>query len=476
MKRRLAFPAVAAMLLAGCAAVPHDPPQVAQVQEGAIGLDHATATVNADWWTAFGDPQLDRLVAMGLAGNPSLEGALARVRAAQAVVAAEHAGLLPQVKGSAQVSRARIGDKLLPPPVGGSTANIALGTASLGWDLDIFGRQRAVVHRASATADAARFDVAEARLALSVSIAQSYVGLARATRLMQVADGFVQTRQQALGFAQSRVKNHLSSEFDLRQAETLLAQAQQALTQAVQQRDILVHALTALVGRGADFYPEIAAPTLVLDHAPVVPELLPADLLGRRPDLLAGQARIDATAEGRKAARAAFLPDINISALAGLASVGLGNFFTGGAGAFSVGPALSLPIFEGGRLSAQYRGATADLDAAVADYDDSVLGAVREAADAITNVRSADETLAEQDRVVHGLRETVRLDQVRVRTGLGSQLDAIDSGFRLLQAEQDLVGLQADALDRRIQLVAALGGGFDPTRPLPAAPASDTHS
>jgi NodT family efflux transporter outer membrane factor (OMF) lipoprotein len=348
--------------------------------------------------------------------------------------------------------------------------------ANLDWDLDLFGRQHSMVRQAAASADAARLDAAEARLAISVSIAQTYVGLARANRLIEVANGFVETRQKALGYAQSRVKSELASQFELRQAQTLLAEAEQAQTQATQQRDVLIHALAALVGRGADFYPQIEKPTLALNAPPVVPELLPADLLGRRPDLLAGQARIDAAVQGRKAARAAFLPDINITALAGIASVGLSNFFTSGAGSFNAGPGISLPIFEGGRLRAEYRGATADLDGAVADYDNAVLGAIRESADAITNVRSADEDLAEQSRVVAGLRDTVRLDQVRVSTGLGSQLDAIDSGFRLLEAEQALVGLQADALDRRIQLIAALGGGFDANGPHQAAAAQDPRS
>ncbi len=476
MRRLIGFPAIVAMLLAGCATVPKAQPQVAQVQDETLGLSAGTAAIAGDWWTAFGDPQLDRLIDAGVSGNPSLAGALARVRAAEAQIENERAGLLPQITASGQINRARIGDAIAPPPIGGSDGNIAIAGGSLKWDLDLFGRQHAMVRQAAATAEAVALDAAQARLTLSVSIAQTYVSLARAEQLIRVANGFVQTRQKALGFAQSRVRNQLGTQFEIKQAETLLAQAEQAGTQAAQQRDALVHALAALIGRGADFYPRISAPTLRLDVAPVVPAILPADLLGRRPDLLAGQARIDAAVQGRKVARDAFLPDVSISALAGLTAVGLGNFFTGGAFSYSVGPAVRVPIFEGGRLRAQYRGATADLDYAIADYDDAVVSAVRDAADAITNVRAADQALGEQARVVQGLRDTVRLDQVRVRTGLGSQLDSIDSGFRLLQAEQDLVGLQADALTRRVQLVAALGGGFDPTRPLVAAPVPDTKS
>jgi NodT family efflux transporter outer membrane factor (OMF) lipoprotein len=476
MKRVLAFPAIAAMLLAGCASVPKVQPQVAQVQEQSLGLGGETPAIDAAWWSAYGDPQLDRLVEAGLAGNPSLASALARVRLAQAQVETEHSGLLPHLSGSAQLDRGRIADKFLPPPVGGSDANIAIAVTNFSWDLDVFGRQHAAVRQAQASVQAAALDVAAARLTLSVSITQTYIGLTQADQLIRVADGFVQTRQRALGFAQSRVRNQLGSQFDIKQAETLLAQAEQARTQAEQQRDTLVHALAALIGRGADFYPQIAAPTLRLDQAPGVPDMLPADLLGRRPDLVAGQARIEAAVQGRKVAKDAFLPNISISGLAGLTAIGLGNFFTGGAFSYSVGPAVSLPIFQGGKLRAQYKGATADLDGAVADYDNAVVGAVREASDAITNVRSSDRDLAEQARVVQGLRDTVRLDEVRVRTGLGSQLDAIDSGFRLLQAEQQLVDMQADALTRRVQLVAALGGGFDPSKPIVAASAPDTQS
>lgn len=470
MTRALAFPALAALLLAGCASVPHAAPQVTQVAPATLGLGTSSDAHIADnWWTAFGDPQLDKLIAMGLAGNPDLDAALARVRAAQAQVQAANGELLPSVNGSVQVSRAHIAERLLPPPIGGSTGNMGIAVASLGWDLDLFGRHHDLLRQAASSAQAAQLDAASARLAISVSIAQTYVGLAQAERLIQVSDGFVQTRQQALDLVNNRIRSQLASQFDLTQAQTLLAEAQQARVRAVQQRDVLIHALAALVGRGADFYPEIAAPTLALAQPLAVPDALPADLLARRPDLLAGQARIDAAMQGRKAAAAAFLPDVSISALAGLTSIGLENVFKGSAISALGGVGVSLPIFEGGKLRAQYRGATADLDLAVASYNKSVFGAVHEASDSITNVRAADADVASQAAIVNGLRETVQLDRVRVDTGLGSRLDAVESGFRLLEAEQDLVTLQAQALARRIQLIAALGGGFDPAAPLQAS-------
>jgi len=452
---------LSALLLASCAAVPHDQPVVTKVAATTVGVGPETPTIDARWWDSFGDPQLGRLIDAGLSANPSLDAALARVRSAQAEIAVRHADQLPQINGDASLTGLRYNEHyLIPPPYAGTDRAVGQVQAGLNWDLDLFGRQRALVAKARSSAEAAQLDADAARLTISTSIAQTYIGLARAERQIAVADGFVDTRKQSLAYVQSRTRNDLGNQIEVRTAETLLAEAEQAKVRAERQRDLLIHALAALAGRGADFYPSITAPTLALDTPPTVPEVLPADLLGRRPDLLAAEARIDAAVAGRKVARAEFMPDINLQAVAGFAAIGLGNVFTGGASTYGGGAALHLPIFEAGKLRAQYRGATADLDLAVADYNEGVLQAVRETSDALTGIQAADADLAQQKRVVAGLRDTVRLDGVRVSTGLASKLDAIDSGFRLLEAEQALVDLQADALVRRVQLVAALGGGF----------------
>ncbi|WP_204259689.1 efflux transporter outer membrane subunit [Lichenicola cladoniae] len=471
------LPISAALLLAGCAGMSHSLPQVAQLKGGALGLDSRSVSIDAKWWTEFGDPQLDRLVEAGLAGNPTLDSALARVRSAEAAVSVQHAGQLPQVSADGQVLDERFSERyIIPPPYGGTTQWVPTAQVNFSWDIDLFGRQRALLAQARSQADAARLDTAAARLTISTSVAQAYVGLAQAYEQVRVAESFVSTRQRALAYTEAQFHSQLASQFDLSTAETLLAVAQRAGVLARTQRDVLVHALARLVGRGADFYASVTPPTLSLDRPPPVPDLLPADLLGRRPDLLAGQDRIDAALSGRRVARADFLPDINLQGLVGLSALGLGPFFGPAAATFGGGGAIHVPIFEGGKLRARYRGATADLDQAVADYNSSVLDAVRGTADALTQVRSADADLAQQDQVVAGLRDTVRLNQVRITTGLGSRLDAIDSGFRLLEAEQTLVDLQANTLTRRVQLIAALGGGFRPPRATAPAHAAQQHS
>lgn len=422
------------------------------------------AALAPDWWTALGDRQLDAIMAAALAGNPSLDAAMARLRAARAMLAESDAAAAPQVALDASLQRQRLsGRSTIPPPYAGSTLWIASAQAALDWNLDLFGRQVALIAQAGSSLRAAELDAAAARLALTASVAAAYVDLASAYALADVARDLVASREQSLRLANTRIRTGLASDFEARTGETLLAEARQALVRAEAGRALAVHALAALAGRGADFYAGVTCPSFDAARLAALPQALPADLLGRRPDLLAGQARIEAALAGRTAARADFYPNLDLRALIGLASVGIGNFFTPDARTYGAGPALHLPLFDGGRLRAQYAGAGARVDLAVADYDQAVLRAVREAADALTQVKASGDDLLEQRRILVGLEATIRLDRTRIRTGLGSQLDILETGTRVLAARQAEAGLVADAALRRIQLLTALGGGFTPS-------------
>jgi NodT family efflux transporter outer membrane factor (OMF) lipoprotein len=265
----------------------------------------------------------------------------------------------------------------------------------------------------------------------------------------------------------------LSSDIDVRAADTLLAQARQALIEAQGQRETVIHALALLAGRGADYYGTIQPTHIKLDAVLPLPAALPADLLARRPDILSARASIAAAAAGRQVARKAFYPNINLLGLAGLQALGIGNLFSSDASTYGVGAAVHLPIFEGGKLKADYAGATAQVDAAIAGYNQTVLGAVRETADALTRAKTLGEALAEQQAAANGLAEVQRLNAVRVSTGLDSRLDLIGSDVRLLAARQQTVNLQADKAVAQIQLLVAVGGGFDPVA---ATASADTRT
>ena len=458
-------PFAAALLLGGCA-IPASRPQLTPTQPAGLALNAAPApAIDAAWWRSFGDPQLDRLVGDALAGNPSLSAALARVRQAQAVLATRRADDGPNVTLDAQEQYARLsGRYTIPPPYAGTTRFAGQTAFNLAWDLDLFGRQAAAVAGARASVRAAALDVAAARLALAGSVVQTYLDLARAERQAAIARATIATRENTVRLVQVRIRNRLASNLESEAATTLLAQARQALVRAEGARALDTDALAALAGRGVDYPATIGAARVNFDAGLPIPTRVPADLLARRPDLAAGLARIDAAAAGRQVARKAFLPDVNLSAIAGFQAIGLGNLVSLDAGTIGAGPAIHVPIFDNGRLKADLVGATAAVDLATADYNDRVVAAVREAADALARIRELGADRARQAEVVRGYTQTGRLNAIRVSAGLDSKLDLVDNDVRQLAAEQDSATLAADAAIARIQLVLALGGGFDPTQ------------
>jgi NodT family efflux transporter outer membrane factor (OMF) lipoprotein len=465
--------AIAASLLAGCV-TPHVGPKEQALESAAIGLTGPGVAPANTWWRSLNDPQLDRIMDAALAGNPTLDEAFARLRLASAGVEAAHAGVSPQIGVDADEQRERLsGDYVIPPPYAGTDRWVGSTQASLSWTLDFAGKQRALISQARNSATAAALDAAAARIALTGAVAEGYAGLTRAELQIRIAQEFVQSRRQSLDLAHTRSRNNLTSDFDIRAAETLLAEAQRSLDKAKGDRASMVHALAALAGRGADAYADIAPPTLDLDAALPLPASLPANLLDRRPDILAARARIDAASAGRKAARADFYPSVDLKAFLGVSAVGMGSLLTSKALTYGAGPAVHAPVFEGGRLRAQYKGAAAELDAATASYDALALRAVQEAADALTGVEATAAQAADQRKILNGLAETVRLDQVRVRSGLGTQLDILASGDRLLEGRQTQADLDAEGLTRRIQLLIALGGDFNPQTPVQLAAAED---
>ncbi len=458
---------VVAALLAGACAVPHSPPAVTPIAPASLGLSGPVAPVIADrWWTGFGDPQLDRLVADATAGNPTLDAALARVSQAQAVLASRNADKGPDVTldGSAQVARLS-GRYTIPPPFAGSVRFVGQAQANLNWNLDLFGRQKAAIEGARASTQAAALDLSAARLAIAGSVVQTYIDLARAEAEAVIARRTIATRQESLRLVNVRIRNRLVSNLQATAAQTLLAQAQTALVRAEGSRALATNALAALAGRGPDYAAAIRPATLDLDAALPLPAQVPADLLARRPDIAAGLARIDAAAAGRQVARRAFYPNVNLAALAGFQAVGLGNLFSLDAGTAGAGPAIHLPLFDNGRLKADLAGATAALDLATADYNDRVVGAVKEASDVIALVGNLAQQRARTTEVVRGFGETNRLNAIRVSSGLDSKLDLVDNDVRLLDAELAQANLAAEAARQRVALVLALGGGFIPQEP-----------
>ncbi|NBC36734.1 efflux transporter outer membrane subunit [Novosphingobium sp. FSY-8] len=469
----LGVSALGAGLLVGCAAVPHggprDAPRLHAASAAGMGLnaDAPPVIVAPDWWHGLNDPQLDRIIADALEGNPGLQQAMARLATAQSAIETARARQLPSASAGASTEYQRFSEKsIYPPPYAGNWYWMSNATGDVSWSLDIAGRQKAMVDAAAAHVRASGLETQAARVALAGSIAQTYVNLARAEAQAGLARDFVTSREAGLKVVQARVQAQLATGIDVAAAQTLLAEARQAQVRAEGARDLMVHALAALAGRGADYYATITAPTLRLDTPMVVPQVLPADLLARRADIQAARQRIEMASAAQRVARAAFYPDVDLHAFVGASALGLGSLATPGALTAGAGPAVHLPLFQGGALRARYRAATAGIDQMIATYNETVVGAVRDTADALsaiqTNARDADQARA----VIAGLERTVALDHVRLQSGLAMRLDVLNAGERLLAARQGAVDIAADGQIRRIQLLIALGGGFTP---IPAA-------
>jgi NodT family efflux transporter outer membrane factor (OMF) lipoprotein len=453
-----------ASTLAGCVSTPPTDPQVKPLETARLGLDGAgPARAQTEWWKAFKDPQIDRLAAQVMANNPTLQGALARMRSAEAVLASNRTADYPQVDLNAQEQRIRFSkDYIIPPPYGGTWRWYGQVTANMTWNLDFWGKQAALIEQAQGSAAAAALDVAAAHLAIGGAFAQTYIGLVQAYQDADIADATVKDRQTILQLTEGRARQGLESEAAVEQARAILGAAKVEQTRIAAQRDTLVHALAALAGQGAEAYASITRPQPQLDTALPLPDRLPVDLLSRRPDILAAQARIRAATAGREAAHAEFYPDINLVALAGFQAIGLSNLIGGNSLTYGAGPAIHMPLFDAGRIRAQYAGATAGLDQAVADYNNAVLGAVRQTADALTQVKALTEQRRQQADVLASAQRALSLAESRYKSGLSTQIEVLTAESTLLSARQAMAAIVAQLATQRVTLLLCVGGAFEP--------------
>ncbi len=469
MKRVAAFLAITS-LAGGCVSAPPTTPSEKPIEPTTLGLGaDAAPPIGEQWWTEFGDPQLDRLVGEALAGSPTLAAAQARVRGAQAQVASARSQLYPQVTFDGNETWQRLSaNYIYPPPLGGADNWIGSAQGNLTWSIDFFGKQQAQIARAKSATEARILDATAARLMLAGSVTGAYIAYARAIDLVAVAEQTVHQQEDVLKLTSDRVSAGLETEAASQQSRALASFARQDLVQARAVRELATHEIALLIGRGADAY--ALAPPHLSPTALALPQTLPADLLARRADIAAGQARIEAATHGREVAQKAFYPDVNLLALAGFAAIsGVGPLLAAGAGQYGVGAAVHLPIFDAGKLRAQLSGATADLDASVADYNEAVVGAVKQAADAITSLNAAQGRLAEQGTAMSAAQSSFALARDRYGSGLIPQLNVLSAEDLVIRAQRQSATLNADLMSARVTLVMALGGGFTPPLPQTAS-------
>ena len=465
MARATTVVGVAALLvLAGCADMSGIGPRAALRDAPSLGLvagEGATASdVDSHWWQAFGDPQLNDLVELALEGNPNLQIAAARLARAQALTTVAAAAGKPQLNGSLDLTRQKFSNNFIyPPPLAGSIQESGTLQLNGSWELDFFGKNRMALDAAIGSANAAAADAQAARVLLASNVARDYVQWARLSGQLAVAQRTLAQRDEIFKLVRDRVSAGLDTHLELRQSEGSLPEARQQIEAVSEQIALTRHALDALVSQ-PNVTQTLTPPSLTAIKKIVIQPVIPADLLGRRADVAAARWRVEAAGSNVKNAKTQFYPNINLVAFAGFQSIGFDTLLRSGSQQWGVGPAVRLPIFEGGKLRANLRGKTADLDVAIESYNAAVIDAVRDAADQVTSAQSVLRQQAEQRNAQTAAEAAYEIALKRYGAGLGNYLQVLAVETAVLTQRRQAVDLAARALNTQIGLARALGGGY----------------
>ena len=413
------------------------------------------------WWRSYGDPQLDALVGEALTGSPSLATAQARLRAAQGQAVTAHAARLPTTTVSAEADRQRYPeDYLFPPPFAGGYVNNGRAALDFSWDLDFWGRNRALLAAARSGVAAAEADRAAARLALAVAVVQAYIQLDLQYALLDVTNDNLKQQQSILELTEQRVSAGLENTARVKQSEGQVALTRAAVAYVEGGIELARNQLADLAGAGPDRGTRLSRPQLAPPASIALPSVLPADLLGRRPDIAAARAQVESAGYAVKAAEADFYPNVNLTAFAGFQSIDLSQVFEPGNRILGAAAAVSLPVFNRGALRGALLARQAQVDQSVSQYNQTLLDAVRQVADVVANWRALERETHEQQTALADAQRSYDLTTERYRAGLDNYLSVLSSQNQVLTAQGLGAELQARRLTFSVDLVRALGGGY----------------
>jgi multidrug efflux system outer membrane protein len=462
---------IVALLLFGCAVGPDYAPPVSELPAAYFESrdwklsDPADAVPKGAWWQVFGDPQLDALEARAADVSPQLAMAMARLDQALAIANIEKAALYPQLEAAGAGTRSRTAGDFRAP--GASAVNNSYNlTLYLDYELDIWGRVRRQAEAADAAAGASAADYQTVMLSLQAEVALNYFALRTKDAEIALLEATVQLRQAALDMVQSRFDNGVANRLELAMAETELARIEAETIALRRRRGEFEHALAVLLGEMPSQFHLAAAP-LDLQPPRLVPGL-PAQLLERRPDVAAAERRVAAANARIGVAKGAFFPTISLGGNVGAASTSLGDLGQWDNRVWGLGPSLYLPIFQGGRLSAELKRQSAVYDETLASYRQTVLNAVREVEDSLLAVSVLAQQAEALKRADDAAQLAASLSDRRYRAGAVSYQEVIDTQRTELVTRRAAVLTYGDQLQASIQLVKALGGGWDEPEPVAA--------
>ena len=436
---------------------------------GAINVTPA-AWPEKDWWKHLGDAQLNGLIEEALRDSPDMQIASARAHQAVAAASAANADRMPTLNAEADVTRSRLSRSQDPSGQGGRYDTVRDLNLTFSYTFDLWGGQRDAWEAALGEVRAAQVDSQAASLTLAADVARAYSDLGHAYSVRDLSSDDLKRTRQMLELSHRRLQAGIDSHYQYQQTESLEASSQEQLLGAEKQLKSAQIALAVLLGKGPDRSIDITRPTVLSPSAVALPSTLPAELLGRRPDLVAARWRVEAAGKHIAAAKTRFYPNLNLTAAAGTQSL-LGDALLGSASRFfNIAPAISLPIFDGGRLRAGLDAEDANYDLAVAQYNKILVNALGEVSDTLEQLSASGQQIKAQQRATDIAQDSYNTVLQRYGSGVGNYLDVLSIEQQLLQAQRQLADLNAGQIDLSIQLMQALGGGFEPGNTAVAVP------
>jgi len=450
--------------LAGCAVGPDYKRPDATLPENynatAVAQTDATAPIQKEWWTLFQDPILNDLVAKALSQNFDLQAAVARVEEAEGLSREAGAVFFPQIDLNAGASRNEISLRTEPPPAANTlrTRDNRKAALATSFEIDVWGKLRRANEAARAQLLSSRYTRDTVELSVASLVTNSYLSLRAADANLALTRSTVESREKAFAIAKSRQEGGAASPLDVNQAESTLAAAQAQLADLRRQRTLAENQLALLTGQPGL---AIAAGDLrQLPLPPVPPAGLPSSLLEGRPDVRQAEEDLIGANARIGVAKAALFPSLSLTGSLGSESAALSNLFSSAAGAWSLGLAMTMPIFDFGRNAARIDQATAKQKQVLVSYQKTVQTAFKEVNDALVSLRENGEGEQAQERRAKAAAKTLELSQLRYEAGYSPFLEVLDAQRSANEAQLAYIATRQARLASAVDLFKSLGGGW----------------
>lgn len=458
-----------ASALTACSTLPHySQPQTAvpdhfastpQASAGWTLASPADAQSRGPWWTLYGDDELNKLEAQVDVSNQTVAKAVAQLEAARAMVDYQRAGYAPTVTAGTSAQRFRTSQNIVHRGLAGHTVpDFSVGVAA-SWEPDLFGRVKDATVNARDNAQASEADLQSVRLAVAADLATDYFDLRSLDRQKKLLDDTVTAYSAALRILQQQLNDGAIDASAVAQAQTQLESTRTQDSDIDVQRAQLQHAIATLIGQPASSFS--LSPKVETIALPQIPAGVPSQLLERRPDIAAAERRVAAANAQIGQARAAFYPNLTLSATAGLESTFFAPWLTASSLFWSLGSQIAGTLFDGGRRTAALKGANAQYDGTVADYRQTVLVAFQQVEDNLSSLDTLANEADSQQRATTAADLSLKLTSNRFQAGAVNYLDVVTAQTIALSNERTAEQIDARRIDASVQLLKALGGGWD---------------